>query len=153
MNKMTGSSTALIPTHKAERLLEALATSLEIPPSKYEAAERSYKSVGKWLDRDGSIFAGRNVSVYPQGSFRLGTVIPPHNIDGEYDLDVVCEIDMDKMELTQNQLKEKLGMEVKAYAEAHRMADPTEARRCWTLNYADGAQFHMDILPALPTDL
>jgi hypothetical protein len=27
---------------------------------------------------------------------------------------------------------------------------PAEARRCWTLNYADGAQFHMDVLPALP---
>ena len=25
-----------------------------------------------------------------------------------------------------------------------------EGRRCWTLNYADGAQFHMDILPAIP---
>ncbi len=27
---------------------------------------------------------------------------------------------------------------------------PEEGRRCWTLHYADGAQFHMDILPALP---
>ena len=25
-----------------------------------------------------------------------------------------------------------------------------EGRRCWTLSYADGAQFHMDILPAIP---
>ena len=25
-----------------------------------------------------------------------------------------------------------------------------ERRRCWTLHYADGAQFHMDIVPALP---
>lgn len=149
MNKLTA-PTAVTPTSKAERLLEALAASLEIPPSKYEAAERSYKSVGKWLDRDESVFAHRNVSVYPQGSFRLGTVIPPHNADGEYDLDVVCEIEMDKLELTQKQLKEKLGQEVKAYAKVHGMADPIEARRCWTLNYADGAQFHMDILPALP---
>jgi hypothetical protein len=29
------------------------------------------------------------------------------------------------------------------------MAKPDEARRCWTLNYADGAHFHMDVLPAL----
>jgi len=153
MNKLTAHPTSVIPTHKAERLLEALAASLEIPPSKYEAAERSYKSVGKWLDRDDSVFAHRNVSVYPQGSFRLGTVIPPHDNDGQYDLDVVCEINMDKLELTQKQLKEKLGGEVKAYAKAHGMTEPTEARRCWTLNYADGAQFHMDILPALPDGL
>jgi hypothetical protein len=30
------------------------------------------------------------------------------------------------------------------------MADPEEHRRCWRLNYAANAQFHMDILPALP---
>lgn len=150
MNQLTAPPTAVVPTRKAERLLEALAQSLEIPASKYEAAERSYKSVGRWLDRDGSVFANKNVSVYPQGSFRLGTVIPPHNHDGQYDLDVVCEIDMEKLELTQKQLKDKLGQEIKDYAKAHGMAEPTEARRCWTLNYADGAQFHMDVLPALP---
>ena len=27
-----------------------------------------------------------------------------------------------------------------------------EGRRCWTLNYADSAMFHMDILPAIPDD-
>ncbi|MGR3911341.1 nucleotidyltransferase [Burkholderia sp. SR8] len=153
MNKLTAAPTTVTPTHKAERLLEALAASLEIPQSKYEAAERSYKSVGKWLDRDDSVFASKNVTVYPQGSFRLGTVIPPHDADGHYDLDVVCEIDMGKLELTQKQLKERLGGEVKAYAKAHGMEEPIEARRCWTLNYADGAQFHMDILPALPDGL
>ena len=30
------------------------------------------------------------------------------------------------------------------------MEPPVPARRCWTLNYADGAQFHMDVLPAVP---
>lgn len=30
------------------------------------------------------------------------------------------------------------------------MTHPEERRRCWTLNYAEGAQFHMDVLPALP---
>lgn len=150
MNNLTVPPTSILPTSKAERFLDALAKSLEIPESKYEAAERSYKSVGRWLDRPESVFAGRNVSVYPQGSFRLGTVIPPHDVGGQYDLDVVCEIDMSKIELTQKQLKEQLGIEIKAYAKAKGMEAPTEARRCWTLNYADGAQFHMDVLPALP---
>ena len=27
---------------------------------------------------------------------------------------------------------------------------PEEGRRCWTLHYADDAQFHMDVLPCLP---
>ena len=29
------------------------------------------------------------------------------------------------------------------------MKEPEEGRRCWTQDYADGAQFHMDTLPAL----
>lgn len=138
------------PTKAAEQLLEDLAESLDIPASRYEAAERSYKSVGQWLDRPESLFANVGTTIYPQGSFRLGTVIRPLNGDEDYDLDAVCELDFSKSDLTQAQLKERLGIEMKAYAKAHGMADPIEARRCWTLNYADGAQFHMDVLPALP---
>jgi hypothetical protein len=37
------------------------------------------------------------------------------------------------------------------YARANNMKSyPEEGRRCWTLNYADGVQFHMDILPSIP---
>jgi len=32
------------------------------------------------------------------------------------------------------------------------MEDPSPWDRCWTLNYADSAQFHMDVLPALPDE-
>jgi hypothetical protein len=28
-----------------------------------------------------------------------------------------------------------------------------EGRRCWTLKYADGAQFHMDVVPAVPNSV
>lgn len=36
------------------------------------------------------------------------------------------------------------------YANAHNMKAPEESRRCWTLEYAEGAQFHLDALPAIP---
>ena len=42
-----------VPKH-IEELLEDLAASLQVPPSRYEAAERSYKSVGEWLHRAAS---------------------------------------------------------------------------------------------------
>jgi hypothetical protein len=69
----------------------------------------------------------------------------------EYDVDLVCLLKASKTEFTQKSLKEAVGAEVALYAEARNMTKPLEeGRRCWTLNYADGAQFHMDILPALP---
>ncbi|MEW5839258.1 MAG: nucleotidyltransferase [Pseudomonadota bacterium] len=137
-------------TDRLERLLQAIVKELDIPDSRYESAERSYKSVGQWLDRIDSEFKGVEVRVYPQGSFRLGTVIRPINGTEHYDFDVVCEVGKTKQQLSQAELKAMLGREIRAYAQSKQMSEPDEARRCWTLNYADGAQFHMDVLPSLP---
>ena len=64
----------------------------------------------------------------------------------------VCELQkLGKTSLTQQQLKTLLGAEIEAYRRAQNMNKPLrEGRRCWVLDYADGAQFHMDIVPALP---
>jgi hypothetical protein len=54
-------------------------------------------------------------------------------------------------DLSQKQLKTLVGDEIKAYRHAQNMVKPVrEGRRCWVLSYADGAQFHMDIVPAVP---
>lgn len=138
-----------VPKH-TEELLEDLAASLQVPPSRYEAAERSYMSVGEWLHRAASRLRRANPNVYVQGSFRLGTAIRPMSDMEDYDVDLVCELSLSKTQLTQAQLKALLGDELRSYAEAHGMTKPEEGRRCWTQDYADGAQFHMDTLPALP---
>lgn len=134
----------------AEDLLEDLAESLQVPQSRYEAAERSYKSVGQWLHREASCFRDADPQVYIQGSFRLGTVIAPYSDEEDYDVDLVCELALPKVRLTQAQLKAAFGREMRAYADAHQMEPPEEGRRCWTLHYAESAQFHLDTLPAIP---
>jgi len=138
-----------VPKH-TEELLEDLAVSLQVPPSRYEAAERSYKSVGEWLQREASSLRQADPKVYIQGSFRLGTAIRPASDKEDYDVDLVCELLLSKTRLPQAQLKALLGKELKAYAEAQGMKAPEEGRRCWTQDYAGGAQFHMDTLPAVP---
>lgn len=129
--------------------LERVAKALDLPAAKYEAAERSYRSLAEWLDRPESRFADDSVSVYLQGSFRLGTAIAPLRGD-EYDLDVVCEVAWSKARQTQQDLHDALGAEVSDYAKGHGMQAPDEWDRCWTLNYADTAKFHMDVLPCVP---
>lgn len=58
---------------------------------------------------------------------------------------------LSKNQISQKQLKGLVGAEIINYAQANNMNSiPEDGRRCWTLNYADGAQFHMDILPAVP---
>lgn len=132
-------------------VLEEIADALDIPPSKYEEAKKRYESIGAWLDRDKSSLAGFDPEISPQGSFLLGTVTRPVTGAEEYDVDLVCLLGGTKQEFTQKSLKEAVGREVAIYTEAHGMDNPPEeGRRCWTLHYADGGQFHMDILPALP---
>ena len=42
-------------------------------------------------------------------------------------------------------------VEMRLYATQQNMNKPVEEhRRCWRLEYADGAQFHMDVTPGLP---
>ena len=95
---------------------------------------------------------GFDPAIYVQGSFRLGTAIRPINDAEEYDVDSVCKLKkLAKNDLSQFELKQLLGHEIKACHDAKGMTKPVrEGRRCWILEYADGAQFHMDVLPALP---
>lgn len=149
MGSTTSPNGIRLPPH-VEQALEDLAEALQVPESRYLEAEARYKSVGKWLGRPNSILTSVNPSVYVQGSFRLGTVIKPVSDAEDYDIDIVCELGVSKSRHTQAELKEFLGIEMKAYAKANSMELPEEGRRCWTLNYSNDAQFHLDALPSIP---
>ena len=137
-------------TPRIEKCLHELAESLQIPDSRYESANRAYKSVGDWLQRPESSLAGASPTVSLQGSFRHGLAIKPVNDEDDHDVDLVCQVIKSKTNTTQRQLKHSLGVEMKAYADRHNMQTPDEGKRCWTLHYADSARFHLDCLPAIP---
>ena len=92
----------------AELLINALADTIEIPAARYDSAERSYRSVSRWLSRPSSYFVNMDADVYTQGSFQLGTAIRPLNDEEQYDLDIVCEFKLKKQEVTQSELQEAL---------------------------------------------
>lgn len=131
-------------------IFDDLASAIQVPQRQYESAERSYNSVGRWLHRENSALRSADPQVYVQGSFRLGTAIRPLTNTDEYDLDLVCELSLSKNTHTQAEVKQLLGAEMNAYAQSQGMNEPVESRRCWTLDYSDEAQFHMDTLPAIP---
>ena len=138
-------------SNQFSQLLESIAKALDISDDHYEQAVERYTAIGKWLERDESKIACYNPETFPQGSFALGTVTRPILNVEEYDLDLVSELNLKKDEITQEGLKNLVGYEIRSYACANNMNSPVkEGRRCWTLNYADGVQFHMDILPAIP---
>jgi hypothetical protein len=141
-----------ITTAEAEDYLDALADELEIPEYRYEQAEKSYRNLGNWLNRENSSIRVLGPEVHSQGSFALGTVITPISGAEQYDIDAVCEFKkLSKQAITQKELKRQLGVEVELYRKAQNMNKSAEEhRRCWRLEYADKAQFHMDVTPGVP---
>lgn len=132
-------------------ILDEIAKLLDISDSLFEAAEAKYLAVGAWLAESNSPLASYSPEIYPQGSFLLGTVTRPLGDQDEYDIDLVSELNLSIHQETQKRLKNLVGDRLKDHARYRQMLD-AEGRRCWTLNYADGARFHLDILPAAPND-
>ena len=132
-------------------LLTAIAETLDISETHYESAVECYKGIHAWLERDESSVARYNPEIYPQGSFALGTVTKPLSDAEAYDIDLVCELKLQKTEISQKQLNKLVGQEIRSYARTTNInSQPEKSRHHWTLNYVDGAQFHVDILPAIP---
>lgn len=141
-------------TDRTNETLERIADLLDIPRTYYEKAAARHQSLGEWFCRDESLIARYDPAVYPQGSFRLGTVIRPLLAAEEYDLDTVCQLRrLGKLAMTQKQLKQLVGHEVKAYAEKHQIKEPVvERKRCWRIDYSGEVKFHIDTLPCVSED-
>ena len=133
-------------------ILDEVAKSLDIPPSKYKLAVERYTSVGNWLEAGEYPKQLVKPKIYPQGSFRLGTVIRPikNGIDADYDIDLVCELNLESPEPAI--VKQSVGGRLKAHGTYRSMLDK-EGKRCWTLLYAeeDDIGFHLDVLPSIPS--
>ena len=129
-----------------EEALRNLATALDIPPELYEAAVLHYTDVAGWLSAEDSRLVQYDPEIYPQGSFRLGTMVRPIFRPDEFDIDLVCRLIIPKEQTTQAALKKGVGSRLREDAKLAEILE--EQRRCWRLQYP--GQFHLDVLPAIP---
>lgn len=136
------------------RFLNLILEHIDVPKSLYDKAAARHRSLGEWLKRDSSAIQNFDPEIRPQGSFRFGTVTRPLHSGDTYDLDNVCVMkSLSKSGVSQKELKELYGKELKAYAKEHGMIKPVEeCNRCWRLQYADEVSFHLDSLPCVPED-
>lgn len=125
-------------------LYERIVKDIDISDALFDAAEREYTELGEWIDRETPTY---KVSIYPQGSFALGTVNKPITGADDYDLDLVCEFEQ-QYGLSARVLKWSV---VKPLLEQYRKTkgEIEEKRRCWHVEYVDAPQFHMDVIPAV----
>jgi hypothetical protein len=134
----------LARTEQLDEILEHIGGALDISEELREEATRFYEAVGRHLARSDSQLFGYSPAIYPQGSFRLGTMVRPVTKGCDYDVDLVCVLLLAKSQTTQASLKELVGAELKTAYEAIMK----EGRRCWALRF--DAKFHMDVLPSIP---
>jgi hypothetical protein len=128
------------------QLLRSGADWLDITPELYEEAVQKYGEICAWLHNPPSPLARFSPDLYPQGSFRLGTVIRPVLHEDEYDIDLVALLQSERDTVTKRELKALVGDRLKAHDDYRNRL--TEGARCWRLDFPK--KFHMDILPALP---
>ena len=130
---------------RANQLLENIVEELNIPKATLEKAIKSYDALAEYINNNTAF----SVDIFPQGSIRLGTAIKPINDTDDYDIDLVCYVRHDVQDPWL--LKNAIGDVLKNSDRYSKMLQP-EGRRCWTLQYAEDAHFHMDVLPAKPGD-
>lgn len=138
-------------TEIVDALIKGTVEELDIPPDLHEIAVREYEKIASWLGT--RCAAPGNIRIYPQGSFRLGTVVLPTARGDQYDIDLVFLRSISKDATSQAELKQVAGDLLKQYADsrANELDCPklVERGRCWTLEYSS-LRFHLDILPTIP---
>jgi hypothetical protein len=127
-------------------LLESGIASLDISASEHLAVERRYLALGASFEEHWEQTRSEN-TVFPQGSFRLGTVARRIHHDDDIDIDLVATRDLARESITQEQLKADAGYPVRTFARSNvPRPEVHESDRCWTLNFPG---MHMDVLPSL----
>lgn len=135
--------------------IQELLRAIDVPEYAYEKAESRYNDLGAWFARDEAECSDFSPHVYPQGSFRLGTVIRPVGTNADYDLDLGCRLreGVEKTTHSQRDLKHLVGNDLEAYRRTRGIQQRLEEKhRCWRLVYADDLSFHIDIVPSIPED-
>lgn len=121
---------------------------LDITQAEHDLAVKRYGELATVLDETWAATRGSNAA-FPQGSFKLGTVVRNVNRDDDIDIDIVAMRDIGRGSISQEELKREVGDAVHAYANRVASSDPevVESSRCWTLTWPG---MHMDVLPAIP---
>ena len=135
--------------------LKHAAEGLDLPDAIRDEAREKYKELGVWLKADHEQQYASDAWIYVHGSTRLGTTTKPVKEQDEHDVDLVYRRDIKKQSITQEDLKNQVGDQLRRYIRHLKQKGeeaPTliEGSRCWTLDYP--GKFHMDVLPALPDD-
>ena len=73
-------------------MLADIAVRVQLTPTDYKLAEDRYKTINDWIEREESPLHGRVKAFYPQGGFMIGATVTRHSSDGDFDIDIMAQI-------------------------------------------------------------
>lgn len=122
---------------------------VDISPTMYRNAVEKYEHLASYLEEKGF-----DVTIYPQGSFALGTVVRPlhKGEDAVYDLDFIYMVHKHKQNIQPSELRNEVENALRSNSvyNDRLIVDDT----CFTIRYADigDVGFTIDIVPAADED-
>lgn len=127
-------------------ILEQVAIGLQLTGTQVGRAQQSYRGATTWLAAIESALNRLDPHLFPQGSLALDTTVRPIHRN-EFDLDVVCLIRHDS-DWTPKFVYELIWDRLAQHGTYCKLMESKP--RCIRLNYASDAQFHLDVVPAIP---
>ena len=132
--------------HERQKDYLSMIEQLDISPTQFKNAQDKYEALATFLNEHDI-----EASIYPQGSFALGTVIRPiKKADSRsYDVDCICQVVGTKSDYTPSGLRSLIEQALKSSdIYGGKLAKWEE---CFTIEYADinGVSFSIDLVPAV----
>lgn len=124
-----------------DSILHGICDKLQLTSSLYDKANDRYHVIATTLEEHDT-FKGIELTIYPQGSFRLETTVKPIH-GNEYDLDFVAELSQNA-KIQPEELYNHIFRILSNDGIHNGMME--RKNRCVRVNYAN--DFHLDIMPA-----
>lgn len=126
-------------------ILEHAVASLELTDKQRESVESTYKEVGAHLAK-ALKYGQPQGDIFPQGSYRLGTVIRPwRDITDVFDLDVVFRLIVPAAGQDAKKYREAVGEHLRE--KYNGVVKPLP--KGWRLDYSKERDYYLDIIPAM----
>lgn len=127
-------------TDHLDGLLADVAINVQLPPGLHRIACERYERVRRHMEREGSPLKDRILHFYPQGSMAIDATISSRWTEGDYDLDVVAQLDIPA------NTPPSIALDLIERALEGYPARIVRQTRCVTVYFED---MHLDVTPAV----
>ena len=133
-------------TDPVDILLADVAIRVQLSRTNYDKVVFRYKTINKWIERDGSPLKDRVEWFYPQGSMAIGATIASKLRTDEFDIDVVAQLALPDHVSPQEAL-DLLYQAIRGEPGSRYYGMTKRRTRCVTVDYSD--DMHLDVTPTL----